>query len=228
MTHAAKVCPTCRRTYPVTQNFCEADGQRLVAQSNGSASDQVPAPAKPPAAAKSSPVVSQRGFRWPKETLAGIVVVVLLGLSVVGMFGYRQSKKLSLTITFEEAHGLKTGDSVYIQGADVGEVTRAEFRDGRFAADIIVNEHAVHQFRHDTEFFVGYDKLLVNKKCIVAYVRDPKIKSPPLESGKTVPGKDSLLEYYLTLIRQNGPADAMKIYGQLKSMIWEQSGGPGK
>jgi ABC-type transporter Mla subunit MlaD len=227
MSDDGKICPACRKAYPGSQNFCDADGLRLVAQSTTSDNHRQAAKAEPAAVSNVSqaPVLSKK-LRWPKETIAGIAIVGLLVLLVAGVVGYRQSQKLRLTITFAEAHGLKTGDSVYIQGADVGEVTRAEFRDGRFAVDVNVDEHAVHQFRRDSAFFVGYDKLLVNKKCIVVHVNDPT--SPPLDNGSTVRGNDSLLEFYLTLVRQKGPAEAKKIYDQLKSLVSDQVGGAGR
>jgi ABC-type transporter Mla subunit MlaD len=131
----------------------------------------------------------------PKETVVGIIVVAVLCAIVGGVFAYRKSNAFQIKITFEEGHGLQVGDTVFIRGANAGQVVSAAFKNGQFVVTIDVQTQMASQVRRGSEFFILTEKIAMNKKCISIVVTDPN--SPPIKSGEVVKGDDSLFRYYL-------------------------------
>jgi hypothetical protein len=153
----------------------------------------------------------------PRETLAGIVVVGIILAVILAIFAMRQSKLFRLRVTFAEGHSLSVGDSVFIRGVDVGEVVKAEFEGDRFVASLVIDPKATEQFREDCLFYVGFETIATQKRCVNVYVLDPQ--SPPLTSGDTVVGDDSLIHVYSEILKRRGPQEAAAAWEELKGMI---------
>lgn len=205
-TTTTKTCPQCGRSYPANLKFCERDGNELML----------------PGSPASTTTASAANLAPPKkalsrETIAGGIIVLVLVLTVGIVFGVREAGVFRLQITFEEAHGLKIGDSVFVRGADVGEVVAARFEGGRFVADITVRKDGAEQLKQGSLFFVGFDKILVNRRCLAVFIPDPN--SPPLRSGDQIRGVDSWFKYYGTILKNQGPAEAMRAYGEVKGFL---------
>ncbi len=206
MASTSKTCPQCGQTYTHDRRFCERDGTELTE----AAESQPDSAALPPTASSTKPALS-------RETLAGGILVLALVLIVSAVFWWRESSVFRLKITFEEASGLKVGDSVFVRGADVGEVVSTQFVGGRFVADAIIRKDGADQLKQGCLFFVGYDKILMNRRCLVAYV--PDAGQPALRSGDELKGVDSWFNYYGTLIKDKGPAEAMRAYEEMKGLL---------
>lgn len=213
-TATTKTCPQCGRSYPANLKFCERDGSKL----------ELPGSPTPAASASASTTAASAVNLAPpkkkalsRETMAGGIIVLVLVLVVGIVFGVREAGVFRLQITFEEAHGLKIGDSVFVRGADVGEVVAARFEGGRFIADITVRKDGAEQLKQGSLFFVGFDKILVNRRCLAVYIPDPN--SPPLRSGDQIRGVDSWFKYYGTILKNQGPAEAMRAYGEVKGFL---------
>ncbi len=206
MTVTSKSCPQCGKTYSLDRRYCELDGRELTDVED----DLVDAAAGATPSASSKPAL-------PREVVAGGILVLALVLIVGAAFLWRQSGVFRLRVTFDEAHGLKIGDSVFVRGADVGEVVDARFSGGRFVADVTLRRDGADQIRQGSLFFVGYDKVLMNRRCLVVYVPDGK--QPPLPSGEEVRGIDSWFKYYGTLLRDKGPAEALRVYDEMKGLM---------
>lgn len=202
MASTEKTCPQCGETYPLDLRFCERDGTELTAGEDASSSSS------PPTRAMSA---------LPREAVAGGVLVLMLVLVIGTVFWWRESSVFRLKITFDQASGLKVGDSVFIRGADVGEVVTTQFIGDRFVADIIVRPDGAVLLKQGSMFFIGYDKILMNRRCLVAYV--PDVTQPPLQSGVELKGVDSWFKYYGTLIKDKGPAEALRAYEELKGLL---------
>lgn len=205
MASTGKTCPQCGETYASDRRFCERDGVELTDGDESSAN------APPPASAASSQP------KLPREAIAGGVLVLALVLIVGTVFWWREASVFRLKITFDQASGLKVGDSVFTRGADVGEVVAAQFTGDRFVADIIVRTDGALQLKQGSLFFIGYDKILMNRRCLVAYV--PDSKQPPLRSGEELKGVDSWFKYYGTLLKDKGPAEALRAYEEMKGLL---------
>lgn len=207
----SKVCPTCGRSYSAERRFCEKDGSELEAARPA----RTPIATTPDTGADTHPAAPKRGLS--RETLAGGMIVLVIVLTVGIVFAVREAGIYRLKIVFEEAHGLKIGDSVFVRGADVGEVVSARFEGGVFVADITVRQDGAEQLRQGSLFFVGYDKIFVNRRCLAVYV--PDARQPPLRSGDQLRGIDSWFTYYGTILKDKGPAEAMRAYGEMKGFM---------
>ena len=205
MASTGKTCPQCGQTYASDRRFCERDGVELTDGDESSANSPPPV-----SAASSKPGL-------PREAIAGGVLVLALVLIVGTVFWWREASVFRLKITFDQASGLKVGDSVFTRGADVGEVVAAQFIGDRFVADILVRTDGALQLKQGSLFFIGYDKILMNRRCLVAYVPDPD--QPPLRSGEELKGVDSWFKYYGTLVRDKGPAEALRAYEEMKGLL---------
>jgi uncharacterized OB-fold protein len=208
MASTSKTCPQCGQTYAYDRRFCEQDGTELTEATESQADSAEPAT-----------TVSSSNSALSRETLAGGILVLALVLIVSAVFWWRESSVFRLKISFDEARGLKVGDSVFVRGADVGEVVKTQFVGGRFVADAIVRNDGANQLKQGCLFFVGYDKILMNRRCLVAYVPDPG--QPALRSGEELRGVDSWFKYYGTLLKDKGPAEAMRAYEEMKGLLMQ-------
>ncbi len=210
MASTGKTCPQCGETYAPDRRFCERDGTELTDDDGSTSSSSASGTSARSATASSKSAL-------PREAIAGGVLILALVLIVGTVFWWREASVFRLKITFDQASGLKVGDSVFTRGADVGEVVAAQFTGDRFVADIIVRTDGALQLKQGSLFFIGYDKILMNRRCLVAYV--PDSKQPPLRSGEELKGVDSWFKYYGTLLKDKGPAEALRAYEEMKGLL---------
>jgi hypothetical protein len=201
-------CPTCGERFADGLKFCPRDGAELV-------------PATPPADTAARPASAAGRATWwrqiPRERLAGFLILAVIGLVVASVFAVRRVQVFRLTVLFQEGHGLKVGDSVFLRDVDVGEVTHADFEGDRFAAIVAVRPDAARLLRRDSLFYVGFEKLATQKKALKVLTLDPQ--SPPLASGSTVSGEDSPVRVYLEIAKRAGPQEAARFLSEFRGLL---------
>ncbi len=213
MSGTGKICPKCNRMYDLDRRFCEQDGAELTMAS----------PQQQSVSSSASVTADRPRRRLPRETIAGGLIVLALIVIVTSIFAVRQAGVFRLRVVFDEAHGLKVGDSVFVRGADVGEVVSAQFDGGRFIADVTIRQDGADQLKQGSLFFVGYDKVFMNRHCIAVLIPDPA--KPPLQSGDEIRGVDSWLRYYAEILKTKGPAEAFRAYNEIKDFVKQAAGG---
>jgi len=224
MSETSNICPQCGSKYDESRRFCEEDGSQLITDAEATtmlrAADASTAVATAPT--DEAPVTHpakdiKKRLNISRETMAGFIIVAAVAILVGGLFSWRQSRVLRLEITFDEGHDLKTGDSVYVRGADVGEVSNTSFQDGQFVASILVDADNADQIRKGSAFFIAMDKAFVNKKCVQIFVTNPKAE--PVASGSTIRGEDSMVKYVSTLVSHKGKDEAARFMHEFKEII---------
>ena len=105
-----------------------------------------------------------RSFRDMNPYVVGIVSVLLLGALTGAAFGvgllHLLENTYDLRAEFNDASGLRTGDSVRVAGVKVGRVTeiKADHQNGRVVVDFVVN-HGTH-LGTDTRADIALETLL--------------------------------------------------------------------
>jgi paraquat-inducible protein B len=122
-----------------------------------------------------------RRSRWP----GWIWAVPIAALLVVGWLGFRAltSGGADVTITFDDVHGLKQGDtSVLYRGMKVGKVKEVKLAKDGSAVDVTVHvDDSVTAFlRSETQFWLrGAEPSLSDPSSLTAIVSGPTIMMDP-------------------------------------------------
>jgi hypothetical protein len=170
MSKNEKTCPSCATVFYGDEEFCTLDGSPLSSSS----------PRRSPAA------------RLPKETVAGILVVVVLLAVVGGVLLVRQSRQFRLKVVFDGGCGLNVGDHVYVESNQAGSIVDRHFEGENLIATITVRPDAVPLLQTNSTFYVATENVMLNKKCIAVF-RDVERDGVPLEAGQTVAGESKFV-----------------------------------
>lgn len=225
MSNTSRVCPQCGQQFPSDRRFCSQDGSELVSAT---------APRQTAAPGTGAPETTGTGHRTrSKEVIVGAVSILVVVAILTVLFAWRESQIYRLSLTFGEGHGLKVGDTVYVRGADVGEVVGTTFlkgeRNSPFVATIQVQPDQANQFREHSSFFIVSDKIFLNKKCIEVFV--PNDDTPQIPNGTTLPGEDSTIKYLAAVAKdkvgKEVPNAASELKGVFKSGMDVLRGGGG-
>ena len=122
----------------------------------------------------------------PKEPVVGIVILILLAAGALGL-GYflliRPAEPVVVSLAFEQAAGLTSGDPVFASGARVGRVRRVSLTpDGR--VDVLIEVDRGFSPRRDARAAILPLNLMGDR--YVAY--QPGTADAPLSPGTFVPG----------------------------------------
>jgi hypothetical protein len=165
-----KVCPNCGKKYPSSELYCILDGSLLV-DAEDSLLESAQDTSRP---------------RLPKETLVGIALVAGIFLTILIVILFRESSQFRLHVVFDKGQNIQPGDNVFVQGHKAGSVESTTFHGDTFVATITIRPDARPYLRSNSIFYVGFDQLLTNKRCIVVATSDAS--APPLENGQRVQG----------------------------------------
>lgn len=131
-----------------------------------------------------------------REVLIGVLAIALAG---GGLYHVRERERRSgvrFQLTFEDAGGLKAGDSVFLAGVDVGEIQDVDLTPER---QVHVAVKLAERFkRHvpaESQFMIASDKFLFGKKAIV--VMPPPGPGTPVHEGQIVKGVEGYSDLYM-------------------------------
>lgn len=92
-----------------------------------------------------------------------LIVLLLLGIAAASLW---PTGDLQLRLLFDNVKGLKSGDAVYLDGLQVGEVRELTFAGRRVAVDISIKETYADAVPADSYFFLWQDELNPERRAI--------------------------------------------------------------
>lgn len=149
-----------------------------------------------------------------REVLVGLLVVAL-SAGGLGFLWHREATRgLRFQLEFEDGAGLKAGDSVFLQGVDVGEVLDVELgADRKVRVLIRLSDRFKALVPADAQFLIASDKFLFSKKAIL--VMPTASPGAAVQEGQVIRG----VEGYTDLYMNKGTARARKVWDRFKGWL---------
>lgn len=132
-----------------------------------------------------------------REVLIGILTV---GLAAGGLHHLHQRERaagLRFRLSFDDAGGLKAGDTVFLAGVDVGEVQDVDLTpDRKVQVSLRLSDRFKQHVATESQFMIASDKFLFGKKAIV--VMPPAGPGTPVREGQVLKGVEGYTDLYMT------------------------------
>jgi hypothetical protein len=120
-----------------------------------------------------------------------LAAVAILIAATVALFSRRQ---LTFTITFNDANGIRAGQSVYYGGARIGEVTRVTTATPT-AVDVRIGRDYEGKLHKQLSFFVERESILGGGRRLVAYDCSMTEAGAPIVRGDIIQGNESMMAW---------------------------------
>lgn len=149
-----------------------------------------------------------------REVLVGLLVVAL-SAGGLGFLWHREATRgLRFQLEFDDGAGLRAGDSVFLQGVDVGEVLDVELRADRKVRVLVrLADRSKAMVPSDAQFLIASDKFLFSKKAIV--VMPPATPGAPVHEGQVIKGAEGYTDLYMN----KGTAKVRKVWDRFKGWM---------
>lgn len=131
-----------------------------------------------------------------------LITALVLGLG----FGRARSNDLAYRIAFEDAENLKPGDSIYLKGVEVGEITDVDLEpDLEVRVGARVRERFRPHMKDHLRHVIVHDKFLFGKKALLLVpIGDP---GKPLDGASVIEGTP-----YSDLLMEKGTGKAQDMW----------------
>jgi ABC-type transporter Mla subunit MlaD len=151
-----------------------------------------------------------------KEVLIGMLVVGLSAWSLHAMVEREAAKGLRFQLQFEDGANLKAGDSVYMQGVDVGEVLDVDLdADRKVKVAVKLTDRFKGLVSAEAQYFIASDKFIFGKKAVL--VMPPAGPGTPVREGQLIKGVEGYTEMYL----KKTAGHARKLWDRFKGWVVE-------
>ena len=132
-----------------------------------------------------------------REVWIGMLTVMLTGGALYHAYEREQKQGLRFALAFEDAGGLKSGDSVFLAGVDVGEVQDVDLTDDRkVQVAVKLSDRFKRHVLAESQFMIASDKFLFGKKAIV--VMPPAGAGTPVQEGQHIKGVEGYTDLYVS------------------------------
>ena len=131
-----------------------------------------------------------------KEVLVGLVLVALAAFGLHNAWEREAQRGLRFQLEFEDGANLKAGDSVYMQGVDVGEVLDVDLTTERkVRVAVRLSDRFKVLVPSEAQFLIASDKFIFGKKSVV--VNAPAGPGTPVHEGQVIKGVEGYTELYM-------------------------------
>jgi len=149
-----------------------------------------------------------------RDVLVGILLVAVFASLLTGMLIHERRRGVRFEVEFDDGGNLKSGDCVYMQGVDVGEVVDMDLLLSR---KVRVHVRLTDRFSAlvpaDSTFLIVNDKFIFGKKALLV-VAPPSSRTPICE-GQVVKGTEG----YQDLILQKGTQKVRAVWKKLRGWV---------
>ena len=134
-----------------------------------------------------------------KRTLTLTFALATMVAIVAALLWFWQSGKsredFVLHVMLDERKGIEPGDSVWLQGSEIGHVESVQLRGNRVEVEVLLSPEYGSALNRGTTFIVKSKGIFTSERRLEAHVLNPD--APLLENGETVEGVGSGLELAL-------------------------------
>lgn len=157
--------------------------------------------------------------------IAGGTLIIGGGILTVGDINDTFTRKVNVSVVFEEVNGLQRGDNVWYSGVKVGVIKKLAFSEGsRVAVEMRIDASATAFIPADANAKIGSDGL-IGSTIVVVYGGTPG--SETLKSGDTlISGKAASTEEIMVTLQENNQ-NLLAITSDLKTITGKVRAGEG-
>ena len=158
-----------------------------------------------------------------REVIVGLFVIALTAGGLGWLWHAESTRGLRFRLEFDDAASLKAGDSVFLQGVDVGEVLDVDLGTDRKVRVLVrLSDRFKALVPSDAQFMIASDKFIFGKKAVV--VMPPATPGAPVREGQVIKG----VEGYAGLYMQKGTTRARKLYDSFRGWMKDDESEPEK
>lgn len=151
-----------------------------------------------------------------REVLVGLITVALASGALYHVHERERSAGLRFRLGFDDAGGLKAGDTVFLAGVDVGEVQDVDLTaDRKVQVSVRLSDRFRQHVAAESQFMIASDKFLFGKKAIV--VMPPAGPGTPVKEGQVLKGVEGYTDLYMTRTTTGAKRMWSSFKGWLKS-----------
>jgi len=131
-----------------------------------------------------------------REVLIGMIAVALATGGLYAAYQREAARGLRFQLEFADGASLKPGDSVYMQGVDVGEVHDVDLgADRKVRVAVRLSDRFKALVLSESQFMIASDKFIFGKMAVV--VSPPQGSGTPVHEGQVLKGVEGYAELYM-------------------------------
>jgi phospholipid/cholesterol/gamma-HCH transport system substrate-binding protein len=155
-----------------------------------------------------------------------LVAAILAGaVLTIGDLNATFTRKIGISVVFDDVGGLKAGDNVWFSGLKIGTVRRLEFHGGsEVEVDLAIDREAAAYIPADATAHIGSDGLIGNRIVVIA---DGTAGGPLVEDGAQLVAIASVSTDDMKEMLQQNNENLLAITADLRALTSKMASGEG-